>query len=167
MRKHPRPARRKAGRSGRDARELTLNPGVKVFRRGVIVSLLVLVVEDDALIQLEVEAALHDGGYSTDTESSGEAAIGRLEANPNICALVTDINLIGEKTGWDVARRAREIFSDMPVIYVTSALTDDWTAQGVPKSILIRKPFAPAQITTLISQLFSAGESLITRPELG
>lgn len=122
----------------------------------------VLIVEDDALIQLEVEAALHDGGYSTDTESSGEAAIRQLETNMDIRALITDINLVGERTGWDVARRAREIFSDIPVVYVTSASAEDWTSQGVPKSILIQKPFAPAQITTAISQLLNAGDATLS-----
>ena len=125
----------------------------------------VLIVEDDALIQLEVEAALRDGGYLTDTESSGEAAIGRLETNTNIRALITDINLIGEKTGWDVARRAREIFPDIPVVYVTSVSAEDWTSQGVPKSILVQKPFAPAQITTAISQLLNAGEAPLSTGE--
>lgn len=125
----------------------------------------VLIVEDDALIQLEVEAALRDGGYLTDTESSGEAAIGRLETNTNIRALITDINLIGEKTGWDVARRAREIFSDIPVVYVTSVSAEDWTSQGVPNSILVQKPFAPAQITTAISQLLNAGEAPLSTGE--
>jgi CheY-like chemotaxis protein len=129
--------------------------------------ILVMIVEDDVLIQLEIEAVLHDGGYSTDTESSGEAAIGRLETNPDIRGLITDINLIGNMTGWDVARRAREIFPDMPVIYVTSASAEDWTAQGVPKSILIQKPFAPAQITTAISQLLNAGEPLATKSNIG
>ena len=122
----------------------------------------VLIVEDDALIQLEVEAALHDGGYSTDTESSGEAAIRQLETNTDIRALITDINLVGERTGWDVARRAREIFSDIPVVYVTSASAEDWTSQGVPKSILIQKPFAPAQITTAISHLLNAGDATLS-----
>ena len=122
----------------------------------------VLIVEDDALIQLEVEAALHDGGYSTDTESSGEAAIRQLETNMDIRALITDINLVGERTGWDVARRAREIFSDIPVVYVTSASAEDWTSLGVPKSILIQKPFAPAQITTAISQLLNAGDATLS-----
>ena len=125
----------------------------------------VLIVEDDALIQLEVEAALRDGGYLTDTESSGEAAIGRLETNTNIRALITDINLIGEKTGWDVARRAREIFPDIPVVYVTSVSAEDWTSQGVPNSILVQKPFAPAQITTAISQLLNAGEAPLSTGE--
>jgi len=114
---------------------------------------------------LEVEAALRDGGYLTDTESSGEAAIGRLETNTNIRALITDINLIGEKTGWDVARRAREIFPDIPVVYVTSVSAEDWTSQGVPNSILVQKPFAPAQITTAISQLLNAGEAPLSTGE--
>ena len=35
----------------------------------------------------------------------------KLEANLPIRTLVTDINLIGERTGWDVARRARETVS--------------------------------------------------------
>ncbi|GLS31014.1 hypothetical protein [Neomesorhizobium albiziae] len=53
-----------------------------------------MVVEDDALIQLELEAALYDGGFSTDTQSSEEAAIGKLEATPDFRALITDVNLM-------------------------------------------------------------------------
>ena len=64
--------------------------------------------------------------------------------------------------GWEVARRAREIFPDLPVVYVTSMAAEQWTSQGVPKSILIQKPFAPAQITTAISQLLNAGEGSVT-----
>jgi CheY-like chemotaxis protein len=120
--------------------------------------ILVLIVEDDALIRLELEGALHEGGYATATESSGEAAIAKLEAGPSIRALITDINLIGEKTGWDVARRARELFPDLSVIYVTSVAAEEWTSQGVPRSILIQKPFAPSQIITAIAQLLNAGD---------
>ena len=125
-------------------------------------NLLILVVEDEPPIQLELEGALHDGGYSTDVQSSGEAAIAKLEGAPEIRALITDINLLDEITGWEVARRAREIFPDLPVVYVTSMAAEQWTSQGVPKSILIQKPFAPAQITTAISQLLTACESPVT-----
>src|SRR5688500_4685533 len=69
-------------------------------------NILVMVVEDDGMILLGLEAALHDGGYSTISESSGEAAIDKLETTPEIRSLITDINLIGEASGWDVARRA-------------------------------------------------------------
>ena len=82
----------------------------------------------------------------------------KLETEPNVRALITDINLKNEASGWDVARRARELFPDLPVIYVTSAAAEEWTSQGVPKSLLIQKPFAPAQITTAVSQLLNSAD---------
>lgn len=113
----------------------------------------VLVVEDHPLIQMDLEEALQSGGYDTVAASSGEAGIAALEANSNLRALVTDIDLGTSSSGWDVARRARKLFPDLPVVYVTSVAAEEWTAQGVPKSVLIAKPFAPAQILTAVSLL--------------
>lgn len=124
--------------------------------------ILVVIVEDDTLIQMDLEHALHDGGYATLTEFSGEAAMAKLETEPNVRALITDINLKNEASGWDVARRARELFPDLPVIYVTSVAAEEWTSQGVPRSLLIQKPFAAAQITTAVSQLLNATEAVPT-----
>jgi CheY-like chemotaxis protein len=76
--------------------------------------ILVLIVEDDALIQMELEQTLQDGGYATVAEVSGEEAIAKLESEPNIRALISDINLSKRTSGWDVARRARELFPDLP-----------------------------------------------------
>jgi CheY-like chemotaxis protein len=125
-------------------------------------TILVLVVEDDPLIQLEVEDALKDGGYSTITANNGEDAVAIIEENAEYRALITDVNLGGEKTGWDVAQRARERTPDLPVIYVTSIAGPEWTSRGVPKSILIQKPFAPVQITTAIAQLMNTADTLGT-----
>jgi CheY-like chemotaxis protein len=121
-------------------------------------SILVLIVEDEPLIQFELESTLREGGYATDVASNSEAAITKLEASSEIRALVSDINLGGQITGWDVARRARQLFPDLPVVYVTSVAAEEWASQGVPKSLLILKPFAPAQITTAVSQLLNAGD---------
>ena len=44
------------------------------------------------------------------------------------------------------------------MIYVTSVASEEWTSQGVPKSILIQKPFAPSQIITAIAQLLNSGD---------
>jgi CheY-like chemotaxis protein len=120
-------------------------------------NVLVLVVEDDPFIQLDVETALQDGGYATVTAISGKAALGQLEAGADIRALVTDVNLGDAISGWDVARRARELTPDLPVVYVTSVAHDDWSAHGVPDSVLISKPFASAQLITAISQLLNEG----------
>jgi len=70
-------------------------------------------------------------------------------------ALLTDIDLKGKLTGWDVARRARELDPEMPVIYMTGASADDWPSHGVPNSILLNKPFAPAQVVTAVSQVLN------------
>ncbi|MDB5605840.1 MAG: transcriptional regulator [Bradyrhizobium sp.] len=43
-----------------------------------------------------------------------------------------------------------------PVIYVTGAGADQWMSHGVPDSILLRKPFAPAQPVTAVSQRLNA-----------
>jgi CheY-like chemotaxis protein len=50
-----------------------------------------VIVEDDTLIQLDLEHALHDGCYATITEVSGEAAMAKLETVPKVRALITDI----------------------------------------------------------------------------
>lgn len=119
---------------------------------------LVLIVEDEAIIQLEIETALQESGFKTDTSATGKAAIAKLEASPDIRALITDVNLGNAITGWDVARRARELFPDLPIVYATSVTSAEWSANGVPNSIMISKPFVPAQIITAIAQLLNAGD---------
>lgn len=119
---------------------------------------MVLIVEDELLIQELLEAPLTDGGYEVAKASSGEQAISMLEAHGvEYQALITDVNL-GSQTlsGWDVAKRARELNPALPVIYMTGDSAHDWSANGVPNSLLIMKPFAPAQIVTAVSQLLNA-----------
>ena len=38
---------------------------------------------------------------------------------------------------------------------MTGAAADEWAAQGVPGSILLQKPFVPAQLVTALSQLLN------------
>jgi DNA-binding response OmpR family regulator len=122
---------------------------------------IILVVEDDPLIQSVVEEILTDGGFEIVIVSSGENAVDLLYVQKvKYRAVVTDINLGRDKLdGWDVARRAREIDSGFPVVYMTGASADDWASKAVPNSILLTKPFAPAQLLTAVSQLLNAGSS--------
>jgi hypothetical protein len=34
---------------------------------------------------------------------------------------------------------------------------EDWSSKGVPNSIMLTKPFAPAQLVTAVSQLLNTG----------
>jgi DNA-binding response OmpR family regulator len=118
----------------------------------------VMVVEDDRAIQRLVEDALAEGGFSADIMASGEEAMTLLTGSKGkYRAIATDVNLLGRMDGWDVAKHAREIDPDFPVIYMTGAAANEWASKGVPKSVLLTKPFAPAQLITAISNLLNTG----------
>ena len=118
----------------------------------------VLIVEDDPEIQVIVEDALKEAGFETAIAPSAEEAVTLLKGNVmTYRALVTDINLKGRMNGWEVAKQARQIEPDFPIVYMTGAAADDWTSHGVPNSILLVKPFAPAQLVTAVSNLLNAG----------
>jgi DNA-binding response OmpR family regulator len=120
----------------------------------------ILVVEDDPIIQNLIEAALGEGGFEVDVASTGEEALTLLSAGKKIYrALVTDINLFGRLDGWEVGRRAREIDPNYPVVYTSGDKAGDWASKGVPNSIMLSKPFAPAQLVTAVSQLLNSGSS--------
>ena len=118
--------------------------------------LVILVVEDDQLVQDMVEEALSEGGFEPAIAASGEEAVTLLQGDKaKYRALVTDINLGGTVSGWEVAQHAREIDPEFPIIYMTGASADQWASHGVPNSILLCKPFAPAQLVTAVSQLLN------------
>ena len=121
---------------------------------------LVLVIEDDPEIQIIVEDALTEGGFEPAIAPSGEEAITLLKSGLiKYRALVTDVFLKGRIDGWEVARQSREIDPAFPIIYITGAAVGRWPSRGVPNSILLEKPFAPAQLVTAVSQLLNTGMS--------
>jgi DNA-binding response OmpR family regulator len=118
----------------------------------------VLVVEDDEEIQSIVEDALVEGGFAPAIAPSGEEAVTLLRGNRNgYRALVADVKLRGRMDGWEVAKQAREINPTFPIVYMTGGSADQWPSLGVPNSILLEKPFAPAQLVTAVSQLLING----------
>ncbi len=123
-------------------------------------AVLILVVEDDPVAGGEVKRALEEGGFRTLLADSGEHAMTAFDENAGeIGGLIADVKLGGNISGWDVARHAREVNQELPVVYITGFYVEDWAAQGVPKSTLVQKPFAPAQIITAISQLLNVTSS--------
>jgi DNA-binding NtrC family response regulator len=117
----------------------------------------IFVIEDQELVLSVLEEGLIEAGFGVEAVSTAEAAILKLDAEGrNFCGLITDIDLGGQLTGWDVAKHAREINPQLPVIYMTGASASEWASKGVPNSQLLQKPFAIAQVTTSISQMMNA-----------
>lgn len=119
---------------------------------------IVLVIEDDDALQTMVEEVLVDGGFEVAIAPSGEEAVTLLRGQKGkYRALVTDISLRGKMEGWEVAQLAREIEPEFPVVYMSGASAADWPSKGVPNSIMLAKPFAPAQLVTAVSNLLNSG----------
>lgn len=120
---------------------------------------LVLVVEDDPIILMEVEDTLNDAGFEVVTAHHVPSAIKALQARlTDIRAVVTDIRLGAGADGWDLGRKVREASPAMPVIYMSGDSAPQWTARGVPNSLMLSKPFAPAQLVTGLATLLNQAD---------
>jgi CheY-like chemotaxis protein len=130
---------------------------------------IILVVEDDQLIQSIVEEALEEGGFEIDLSSSAKQAIEKLDnAGGKYRALVTDINLVPDKTdGWEIARHAREIDPEFPVVYMSGDSADAWASKGVPNSIMLSKPSPPPNWSPRFPNCSTTGHTRVKAPEDG
>lgn len=123
-------------------------------------SVLILVVEDEDLISEFIQDTLEDGGFGVLVARSGIAALEAIDTRiGDIAGIVTDIRLTpNDPDGWAIARHAREAKADIPIIYMSGDSAADWSAHGVPKSVILQKPFAAAQLITAISNLLNEGD---------
>ena len=119
-----------------------------------------LLVEDDAVVLMLAEQALKEGGYAVVVAADGAEALAALDGpSAGFAGLVTDIRLGDGPDGWEVARSGRERQADLPIVYVTGNAAGEWTTHGVPNSVLVQKPYAPAQLLGAISALITAADT--------
>jgi DNA-binding response OmpR family regulator len=117
---------------------------------------LLLIVEDEALIAATLESALNDADYECIVADNGQEALNLLNQDAaRFQGVLTDIRLGQGPDGWEVGQRARERVHDMPIIYMSGDSGADWSSKGVPNSLMIQKPYALAQVVTAISQLIT------------
>ena len=117
----------------------------------------VLVVEDDPAICDLIQDMLEEVRLSTLCVNSDNEAYRVIPTLPTIQALVVDVNLGAGTTGFDVARFARQVIPDLPVVYVTGdASQESFRAFGVPDSDFVQKPFDIDElVSTIVSRVAS------------
>lgn len=113
----------------------------------------VIVAEDEDLIRLALAEALEEAGYNILEAKDGVAALQLIDELEDLRGLVTDIRMGSGADGWEVARRAREKFPSLAVVYVTGDSIAEWPSNGVPQSTALQKPFASAELVTALSNL--------------
>lgn len=120
----------------------------------------VLLVEDEPLVLLVAQDALEAGGYTVLPVQLASEALEILDSRiAELSGLVTDIRLPGGSDGWEIARHARELKLDLPIVYTTADSAAEWPVRGVPNSVVVQKPYAAVQLLTVISTLLTAADT--------
>ena len=130
-------------------------------------SVLLLLAEDEPLIALSLEDALQQAGFDILHVLSAEDAIRAIdETHMGLSGVITDIKFGGSIDGWAVARHARERIAGVPIVYMSGDSAHDHTVQGVPDSVMLQKPFAPAQLITAVATLLNSATAHQPQTEL-
>ena len=99
----------------------------------------VLIVEDENFIRLDIASYLEDAGYAVIEVGSGEAAIALCNPGTSIDMVITDINLGGTVSGWEVAECFRTVLPAIPVVYTSGQMIEH--TRCVPGSAFVPKPY--------------------------
>ena len=71
-------------------------------------STLLVFVEDEALLHMEIQETLTEGGFDVKLATDAKEGMALLEGHKDdVRGLITDVNLGKGASGWDVARHAR------------------------------------------------------------
>ncbi|MEW9919841.1 PAS-domain containing protein [Marimonas sp. MJW-29] len=110
---------------------------------------LVLLVEDDGDIRAGVRDMLMGLGHSVIEAASADEATALLADLPDIALVLSDIQLVGEATGIDLAKRVGDA---MPLVLMTSLPADHALFRAAQQvAPVLRKPFAAEDLAALIT----------------
>ncbi len=115
----------------------------------------VLLVEDELLIAEWVAESLEEQGFAVYTVTNAMDALRHLNAEL-VDVLFTDINLPGGVDGTALARRARELRPDLPVVYASGRVNMLDPQVCVPGSAFVTKPYVPDLIGRVLANAVKA-----------
>lgn len=106
----------------------------------------ILIVEDNESLRAGIRVSLEESGYAVQEAATGEEAVQKLETDP-FHVVVTDIRL-GDLTGVDILKKAKEVNSETEVILMTAYATVETAVQALRLGAFdyIQKPFELEQL---------------------
>ena len=113
----------------------------------------VLLVEDEPQISDIAAEALEEQGFEVHAVSNARDALRFLLAGSAIDILFTDVNLPGGMDGAALARRARELRPDLPVIYTSGRQYVIDHLDPVEGAMFVPKPYDPFNLGRLLDYL--------------
>jgi CheY-like chemotaxis protein len=112
-----------------------------------------LIVDDEFLIACDLEASMHELGYSACTVASNEMDAIELAKSDPPDVVVMDVYLGGIRAGIETARWLREVFG-VPVIFVTAHCEDgtlERIHEAVPGAPVLSKPVYRETLASALS----------------
>jgi two-component system, response regulator PdtaR len=115
----------------------------------------VLVVEDEALVRLDIVDQLEGEGLRVFEAQNADHAIAILEANPEIQLLFTDIDMPGSMDGLKLAAAVRDRWPPVKII-VTSGHRMVEITDLPDGSVFFSKPYRHTDVMQSMQKLLSA-----------
>ena len=116
----------------------------------------VLIVENEALVRLELAHRLGDMGLVVLVASDADEAIALLDTHPEIELLLTDIRMPGSMDGIRLAHHVRERWPPVKIV-VTSGLIGTELSELPHGSVFLPKPYSPDTLTQALAHVMSEG----------
>lgn len=113
----------------------------------------ILAVEDEALVRILIIETLADAGHAVLDASDGESALAVVKETPDLDIIVTDVRM-SKMDGFSLARLAREIRPDLPVLFMTGYMGADVPA-NFPSAKVLQKPFDPDDLLAAIETMLA------------
>lgn len=110
----------------------------------------VLIVENEALVRLELVHSLSQTGLLVLEASDADEAIALLDAHPEIELMVTDIRMPGSIDGIRLAHHVRDRWPPLKIIVVSGSLETE-QSELPTNSFFIAKPFHHAAIELTVA----------------
>jgi CheY-like chemotaxis protein len=112
----------------------------------------ILVVENEAIVLLELADWLEDVGFTVLTAFSADEALGLLRLHPEVGLLMTDISMPGSMDGLELAHLANKSWPRMKII-VTSGRTNPQLDELPDGSVFIPKPLERLRLRGVLDRL--------------
>ena len=118
----------------------------------------ILVVEDDNDVRAHTCNVITELGYTVLQAANGKAALGLVDAHPEIQLLFTDVGLPGGMNGRQLVENARKRRKDLKILFTTGYARNAIVHDGRldPGVSLITKPFAFAALSEKLRSLLDA-----------
>jgi two-component system, cell cycle sensor histidine kinase and response regulator CckA len=122
---------------------------------------IILLVEDEPAVRAVAARSLELGGFRVLQASGGAAALELMDGQEQPDLVLTDMMMPGIG-GAELARRLRERWPELPILFMSGYSVEDLRRQGAIglERVLLQKPFTPEGLVRSVTAALSRAETI-------